>query len=361
MKKLIAILLVLVMSVGLMYGCGAKEEPAAEAPAAEAPAAQAPAAATEGGIEFPELKLQLGHANPTTDEDQFHFLATRFAQYINEASGGKIEVTIYGDSQLGGERDMLEGLQLGTLELMVTGNNAVSTHNPSSAILDLPYMFLNRDEVVAFYNSDIMDIINADVQENVGVVPLAYAECGFRHVLNNTKPIESMADLKGMKLRVVESDVYISTFDALGANPTPMAFAEAFTGLQQGTIDGMELPIATINSKRAYEMADYLTLTNHLYTALDLLVSESVWEKLSPEVQAVFYECAQKAADEQIAYCAELEANLLSVFEEAGMAVVTDMDLTEFQTACVPIQESYRDSIGAEVYDATVTFLEGLR
>ena len=191
--------------------------------------------------------------------------------------------------------------------------------------------------------------------DDIGIVGGAFWENGFREMTNSKHPINSVADCAGLKIRCMENQVHMDAFSALGMDPTPMAWSEVFTALQQGVIDGQENPIAVIYSNAVYEAQDYLAITNHVYSPSMILFSKPVFEGLDPAYQTALLEAAQEAAAYERSACEDSEAEQIAEMEAAGLEV-TYPDTTEFQAAMAPVYEKYADQFGQENIDAIVNF-----
>jgi tripartite ATP-independent transporter DctP family solute receptor len=193
--------------------------------------------------------IKLGHiAEPTNPYGQG---AEHFAKLVAEKSNGEIEVQVFPSSQLGGQKELIEGLVFGTVDMALTGTAVLGTFQPQVALFDMPFLFKDREHAYKALDSVGMDI--GEALEPKGIKLLGYMENGIRHLTNNIREVQSPADMKGLKIRVMNNKVYIEMVKALGASPTPMAFAELYSAMQQGTVDGQENPSAHIFTKRFFE------------------------------------------------------------------------------------------------------------
>ncbi len=365
MKNVIAFLLAMVMALSLCACAGQPAStPAVEANAEEsAPAADSDAVAAEepaaAAADIQHVVFQLGHVDPEDEQGNIHYYALQFAKLCAEKSGGAIEIQIMPNSQLGGERDLMEGMQIGTIDMAIITNLAVSNFWPECMVYDLPYLFEDVDAGIRMLDSDIDKEISQNMYDNIGIKVLSKGDSGFRHTANNIRPIKSTADLKGIKLRVPETTMYMETFKALGASPTPMAWGEVFTGLQQGTIDGCELPTAMMVSNRIYEVCKYYSATSHFFSPVQLLMSKAAWDGLNADTQALMQECADEAAVLQRDFQKVNEERLLSILEENGMECNLDVNIPEFQQAAASVYDLFRDDIGSDLLDRAVAFAKG--
>ena len=318
---------------------------------------KAEAAETEGTAE--KLVIQVGHTEADSEDSVHHKMCTLFKQYAAELSDGSIDIEIIPSASLGGERDMVEGMQLGTIEMASTANMVISNFDPAFSILDLPYVYNDYESAYAVLESDELQQLMDKFAEESGVRILAYGQGGFRDVISN-KAVISLNDFSGMKIRVPESDIYLSTFKAMNANPTPLAFNDVFTSLQQGTIDGFEIVPAVVLANGYYEVCSHVSLTRHLYSPNPLMISESLWSSLTEEQQKVIQEAADKAAGEQRKWEEDQEQNVFDQLREKGMTIDEDVDVEAMKKACADagIYDTYRDTIGADFYDKVMNLIQ---
>ncbi|SCH44136.1 Extracytoplasmic solute receptor protein yiaO [uncultured Clostridium sp.] len=311
-----------------------------------------------GGQEagFPSMTIQIAHVNPTTDDDQYHKFATLFAEKVRAATDGAVTFEICGNSELGAEGDVITGMGLGTHQMSVMSNLAYAAVNGPSKVSEMPFMFADSKQAAAFFDSDIMKEVTDGMYDSLGVKVLGWAEGGFRNILSQ-KPIRTPDDIKGMKIRVPESDTFMKTFEALGANPTPMAFSEVFTAVQQKTIDGLELPVASAYTGSYYEVCSHYNLTGHFYNGLAMSISTKLWETLSPELQEIFVEAAVEAGTEQRKWLAGKEQEMKDAMAEAGCTIVDDVDVVALRDAAANVYDFYRNEIGADLQDRAMAFI----
>lgn len=304
-----------------------------------------------GTLMAAEVTLKLGHiADPQNPYAQG---AQKFADLVAEKSGGTIKVEVYPSSQLGNQRDLVEGLTLGTLDLTMTSTAVLGNFHPQIAVFDLPFIF--RDRGHAFKALDTVGMEIAKDLEEKGMKVLAYYENGVRNMTNNIRPIRVPEDMKGLKIRVMEQPIYIAMMKALGANPTPMAFGELFTALQKGVVDGQENPAAHIYTKRFFEVQKYISLTEHTYSAEPLVVSMITWNKLTPEQQTIIQEAAEEACDWQRQLAIDLENGYWDKIRESGKSeIITDVDKEAFREATAPVWKDFEDQVGKENIEAIV-------
>src|SRR5699024_6861691 len=206
----------------------------------------------------------------------------------------ELAIKAYPSSALGGERQVIEGLQLGTIDLAIVSTGATLNFVPETGVFDIPFLFRDLEHARMVMDSDIGDEMLAKFSEH-GLQALAWGEQGFRHLTNNKRPVEEPADIKGLKIRTTENPVHTAAFRELGVQATPMAWPEVPTALQQGTIDGQENPLSVIVSTKMWELQKYLSLTAHVYAPAVVLVAPSVYNRLSEHDQALFREAGEAA------------------------------------------------------------------
>jgi tripartite ATP-independent transporter DctP family solute receptor len=240
-----------------------------------------------------KISLKFGHVLAPTHP--YNLGAQKFAEILKNNKDVNVDVEVFHSSQLGNERDLTEGLQLGTVDLALAPGT-VSQFEPRMALFDLPYIFRDREHAYKVLDGPIGDELAKGLPAR-GLRLLAYWENGYRNVTNSRLPIEKPGDLKGLKIRVSENKVHVATFKAFGCNVTSMSFGEVFTALQQKTIDAQENPLAIIVSSKFYEAQPYVSLTEHLYTPAHLLISEARWRSFPENVRKAIQEAAIQARD----------------------------------------------------------------
>lgn len=335
MKKLLVVVLVITLISSLMIGC-AKQPQTTTAPAAE---------------EAKKVVIKLGHI--VAEDTSTHRGAVEFKKYVEEQSKGQIEVQIYANGQLGGDRQLLEAVGLGTLEMAIPATSVLTTYSPKFGILDLPFVF--KDERAGFKALD--GELGAKLDElliPVGMRNLGYSYNGARSITNNVRPINEPNDLKGVKMRVMESPVFIDLFKYLGSNPTPMSFGEIFTGLQQGTVDGQENAPSLVYTSKFNEVQKYFSLTGHVQSYCANVINEKFYNGLSPEHQKIVSEGARKTLiDWQREEEIKDNVKYIDLLKQAGMQVneVSLENHNKFVEAIKPMYEKYKAEIGQEMFD----------
>ncbi|MDK2924255.1 MAG: hypothetical protein PWQ41_29 [Bacillota bacterium] len=291
------------------------------------------------------ITLKAGHA--VAETHPYHLGLVKFAEIVGQKTNGQIKIDIYANGQLGNERDMIEGLQIGTIDLVVTSTGPVSNFVPEMGVVDLPFLFRDREHAYKVLDGQIgQDLLKKFDAKNI--VGLAFWENGFRHLTNSKRPVNTPEDVKGLKIRTMENPVHQETFRVLGADPTPMAWSEVFTALQQKTIDGQENPIPIIYNQKIYEAQKYLALTGHFYSPSLLLMSKAAFDKLTPEQQEIFREAAVEAASYERDQIKKQEDEQVDKLKAFGMEI-TEPDRAAFQEATQSVYQKFEPQFGKEL------------
>lgn len=298
------------------------------------------------GSAMAQTVLNFGHT--TAQNSHYSMGVQAFAEKISELSDGKFEVREQAAGALGGERDLIEGLQIGSVELVISSTGPLGNFAPETLVLDLPFLFKDYESARSILDGEIGDELLAKVSEN-NLVALAWSENGFRHITNSKHAINTPKDLKGLKIRTMENAVHIEAFTAAGASPTPMAFPEVFAALQQQVIDGQENPIPVITSANMWEVQDHLTLTGHVYSPGIILAAPSLWETLSDEEKGWFEEAADVAVAATRKKVEKDEAGGVEMLRGHGMEVIEKVDVAAFREAVRPAYDTFIAKHGDEM------------
>jgi TRAP-type transport system periplasmic protein len=268
---------------------------------------------------------------------------------VGEKSGGKMKLQAFWGGALGGDLQATQSLRTGTLEMVITSTSPLVGILPQLGIFDLPFLFANEKEADTVLDGSFGQYIN-DKLPSVGLVNLAYWENGFRNLTNSRKPVTKMDDLPGVKVRVMQNNIFLDTFNTLGANAVPMAGGEVFTALETKAIDGHENPIVNIETSKMYEVQKYLSMTNHAYTPFLVLYSKQLFDKLSPEEQKALQDCAIVGRDEQRKVSREVTEKSLAKLKQEGMQVsqIAPAELTRMRDTVKPVYERHAETIGKE-------------
>jgi len=295
------------------------------------------------------VELRAGYSLPQTSH--YGVGATAMAEELERLTDGKFTIKQFPANALGGEREMVEGLQLGTVDIVLTSTGPVGNFVPETLITDIPFLFRDYAHVDAVLDGPIGQEILEKFPER-GIIALAWGENGFRNLTNSQRPVREPADVKGLKVRTMENPVHMEAFSELGILPTPMAFPELFTALQQGTVDGQENPIGVILSAKFSEVQDHLSLTNHVYSPALILLSPTVWEGLTDEEKEAFRQAAKAGARAMREKARADAASGVAALREQGMEVVEDVDRAAFEKALEPLMAKYAEQFGQDKLDA---------
>ncbi len=334
MKKVMALCLAGAMLAALA-GCGSKPAAPAATTAAAAPAAtEAPAA----NVTY----FKLGHTQGT--DSPVHFASERMNELLKEKMP-QYQLDLYPSSQLGGERDMIEAVQLGSQDMVITATTPLCNFVPEFMPGDLLYLIQDYDHADAVYQGEIGKSWLAAC-ENANMHGIGFTEVGFRHMITAKKEVHKLADIKGMKMRVMENEAHVNGWKLLGMDAVTTSFADAFSGMQQGSMDAMELPWCLIWANSFYDVAKYVIETRHIYTAQCCLMSDKAWKKMSADEQKTWMELWSQALAEGRTYCRENEERFKKQSIEKGMTVIDDVDTTEWREAAKGLYEQYSDKYG---------------
>lgn len=300
-----------------------------------------------------ETVIKVGHGAAETFH--MHRALLKFEELVEAGSDGEIDVQIFPSSQMGPDREMIEGVQFGVLEMAVPPSSFFSGWDPAFAVIELPYMYASKDIAWKVLNGPAGDDMLTRVQDQ-GLVGLGWLELGVRNVTNSTRPIATPEDLKGIKLRTMKVPAHVATFETLGANPTPMNFGEVYSALQQGVIDGQENPLAIITSQRFFEVQKYLSTTAHVFAVYMPVISKPFFDSLPEGQQQLIRDAMVRARAYQAELIAAEEAEQLEEIRSAGVEVLelTAEQRKAFADQTESVRLQYRDKVGAEAYDAWV-------
>ena len=299
-------------------------------------------ACTFGGTASAQYKATMKLASATPMDHPYNVGAKKFADLIKERTQGRIEIKIYPAGQLGkGEREMTEGVQQGAIDLVVTSTGPMGGFSPSINILDFPFLFRDYQHVDSVLDGPIGRRLLDDF-EKANLKGLAFWENGFRHLTNSKKPVRNVEDARGLKIRTMENKVHLAAWKAAGLNPTPMAFGELFTALQQRVIDGQENPVAVIHSTKLWEAGQkYFSFTAHVYSPALLLINKKLFEAMPKEDQEIFLKTALEVAQFQRKINRDAEEEKLKEMETKGVMVVRDVDRDSFKRAMSPVYDEF--------------------
>jgi tripartite ATP-independent transporter DctP family solute receptor len=285
--------------------------------------------------------LQAGHSLPETHP--YEIALQEVAKNVEERTEGRVIIETFPNSQIGAERELTEGLTLGSVDIVVSSTAPVTNFVPELGILDLPFLFNDRDSAVEVLEGEIGQEL-LEKLETQGIIGLSWGENGFRHITNGKHPVESPADLEGLKIRTQENQIHLAAFEALGAQPTPMAWTEALTALQQGVVDAQENPAIVADQFNLYDANQkYMTLTGHVYSAAIFMLSQQTYDKLPEELREVVVDELTKAGPNERNLIVEMEKESLQKIEDQGMEIIKEVDIAPFREAIKPVYDEYEN------------------
>ncbi|WP_371374778.1 TRAP transporter substrate-binding protein [Sporomusa aerivorans] len=276
--------------------------------------------------------------------------AQKLAELVRKNSNGTLEIEVYEDAKLGTMRERNEGMRSGAIDMGTSSVGFLASYEPVAGIFDLPYLYTGKAHEMRVFDGEIGREIDRRLREH-GLRVLCYFDAGTRQITNNIRPINTLNDLKGMRLRVPQSEASIEGFKILGATPTPMPFGEVYMGLNKNVVSGQENPVSLILSNNFYKVQKYLSLTNHQLFMQVLLVSEKSWRKLSAEQQAILLTASWEAEVYEREIVAREEVELLSILKEKGIQVNEVANQGEFAARAKSLQEIYIKRLGQPAKD----------
>lgn len=305
----------------------------------------APEGATpKGGPRRTEIRF--AHAHSPDVAGELHFTAVAFAEAL-AANSDHLTAKIFPQGTLGSEREVYEGMQLGSgASVTVSGTAILNNFDQRIGVVDLPYLFQDFDHVHRVFDGEVGRDLAAGLEKQ-GLILLAWIDgWGFRNLITTQKAVQRAEDLKGLKIRTIPTPVYLAALRMMGANPTPMAYGEIYTGLQTGVIDGFEQAPAILIAERYYEVAKHLTTSRHLFPAMVVVYAKAHWDRLAPEDQAKIRRAAEAARDKGRALAPVREAEALKTLRERGMTI-HDIDTRAWAQAAVKVQDQLAAERGA--------------
>jgi len=273
----------------------------------------------------------------------------KMQEVLNAKTGGKLKIQAFWGGSAGGDLQATQALRAGTQEMVCTSSSPLVGIVKELGVFDLPFLFASEKEADAVLDGPAGQYFNKKLEE-AGLVNLAYWENGFRNLTNSRKPVTKVEDFEGIKLRVMQNNIFLDTFRTLGTNAVPMAFPEVFTALETKTIDGQENPFVTIETSKFNEVQKYLSVTNHAYTPFLILYSKKLWDQLSPQEQAVLREAAMEGQKAQRAANRALNEKSFASLKAKGMQVneIAPAEMRRIQAKVQPVYDKNASTIGAE-------------
>ncbi len=328
MKKILLLLLIIGLIIQVTFATGQKEVP----------------------VEKKTFLIRIGHVLQETTPSHIMF-SDGLKKYVEEKSDGRIKIEIYPNGSLGGERQMIESTQLGTLDIAYATTALLANFDEKFLIFDLPFLFNDQNIARKAINGELGQAIASDLNK-IGLKPFGYAENGFRHISNNKRPIFKPEDLKGIKIRTMENPIHMRSFQLLGASPTPMAFTELYTGLQQGTVDGQENPIFLTYSSKFNEVQKYYSLTGHVYAPGIAVMNLKLWNSLPKDLQKILEEGMTEAQELQFKLLDEQnKTDLVKLSKLMNVNELTPAEKALFIEATKPVYDELAKKIGQNIVD----------
>lgn len=332
MRKVLSIVLTLIMVLTMMTGCGGGDS------------------TSSGDSVTIKVSLSQAATEPPVVAAQY------FEQIVEERSGGAIQVEVYPDNQLGNERDVIEGIQLGTVEMAMTSVAPFSGFVSDINIFCLPFLWRDKEHMYAALDSDEVGMSYAEQCQEKGFHLMGYLDLGTRHIMTTKKTINSIDDLKGLKIRTMENQVQLDSFSAFGANPLPMAYGELYTSLEQNIIDGAEAANTNYYSKKFYEAAPHWAMVGWTNDLGICVMSDSFYNELSDENKAIVDECVKEMIDKERELYTASEDECLGYLKDAGVEI-TEPDRQPFIDAAQKVYDDWADKVGGrDKIDAIISY-----
>ncbi len=309
-------------------------------------AVSAASLALSGNAMAENWRMALGDAAGGTQYE----LGTTFAALIEEKTNGEVTVQLFPNGQLGSEQDTINNASMGLLDLSILAINNITPFSPTVGVMTLPYVIQSPEDARALTRGEIGAELTENTIRDAGVRILGWAYSGCRRLTNSARPVASPADLSGLNIRVPRNEIMISSYQAWGVSPLPLAWSETFTALQQGVVDGQDNPYITIDAMKFYEVQDFVTDSCYVFSLEPLVMSESRFQGLSPEMQELVLEAGQEASAHSYDYLLDSEASIKQRLEEEhGMEIIQPADgEQEWIDLATAIWPNFYDSIGGK-------------
>ena len=286
----------------------------------------------------------------------------KFAELVDQKSGGKMKVQVFPGGALGSDQANVSALQGGALEMASMNSGIFASVVKDFAVYDFPFLFANPKEADAIVDGPFGKGLHAKLEEK-GVVGLAYYELGFRNITNSKRPIAKVEDIAGLKLRVIPNPINVDWVSALGANPTPLPFPELYAALEQKAVDGQENPVATIQGAKLYEVQKYMTLTNHQYNPQSVVISKKFWDGLSADEKKVVQDAATESAKYEREQSRAAASTILEDLKKNGMQVteLSAAEVGKMRDKMKPVIAKHSASVGEATVNSMMAELDKLR
>ena len=304
------------------------------------------AAPAAGGAAQDKLVIKVGHA--ATEDNTGHKGLVRLSELLQERTNGRISLQIFGNSQLGNERELIEAIQLGSVGMAFVSSAPVGSFKKEFFALDLPFVFTDRAKLYSILDGDIGKSILGSL-DSINIKGLGFWENGFRQLSNNKIEVHKLEDIKGLKIRTIENEVHLAIWKALGANPAPLAFGELFTALQQGTFEAQETPINLFYDMKYYEVQKFISTTRHLYGAYVVLLNKDIFDKLSDEDKAILATSFADAQKYQRDLAATADDKAIEAMPMVKITNLSDDEIAVFRSHMDPVYALIKERAGEEI------------
>jgi TRAP-type transport system periplasmic protein len=317
-------------------------------------------AASTAFAQYAERTIKL--SNGVNEDHPVGAGVKKMQEVLNAKTGGKLKINAFWGGSAGNDLQATQALRAGTQEMVISSSSPLVGIVKELGVFDLPFLFGNEKEADAVLDGQAGQYFNKKLEE-AGLVNLAYWENGFRNLTNSKRPVNKVEDFEGVKVRVMQNNIFLDTFKTLGTNAVPMAFGEVFTALETKTIDGQENPFVTINTSKFYEVQKYLSVTRHAYTPFLVLYSKKMWDTLSPQEQAVLREAAIEGQKVQRATIRTNDGKALADLKAKGMQVneISSAEQKRMFEKVKPVYEKNAGTIGADAINVVVDALKKAR
>ena len=336
MKKLLVLSLMILVAMFFLAGCGGNG------------GGDAGGGTTDAEEEV--FMLRIGGTVP--DEHPITIAMRSFADDLNERSGGRIEASVFPNNQVAAGRELFEGVQVGNLQMAENSIAVLAAFTEQYLPLSLPFLFPSREVAYAFADGPLGQELAELVAEETGMRVLAYFENGIRQVTNSTRPIVEPADFNGIKIRVMDSPIFIRMFEAMGAQPMPMSFAEVFTALQQGTIDAQDNPFTIVRTNNFYEVQSYITNLSHVFDFTTVVINDEFFQSLPADLQELLLDAMADATALQRELSIQAEQDNLAYLRDLiEVTELTPAERQAFRDVSEPVYDWFRETHGGEMLD----------
>ncbi|WP_404330119.1 TRAP transporter substrate-binding protein DctP [Mesobacillus maritimus] len=291
------------------------------------------------------IKIKVGHISP--DDQAYAIGFKEYAEAVEEATDGKVQFEIFGNGALGGERELLEGVQLGTLDMSLITTGVVTNFVPEVAVIEFPFLFRDLDHTYKTLDGEIGQELLDKMSES-NLKGIAFWENGERYVANSQRPVKAVEDLKGLKMRTIESELLLDMYSALGTNATPMAFPEVYNGLQQGVIDGSDFSTGVYYTTKVYEQSKHFSEVPLYYASATLVINQELFDSMPEDVQKVIVDLGKEYAAKQRQINQDLMEEYKQNLVADGVEIIPaeEIDIDGFRQAVESVYEKHADSYG---------------